>query len=158
MWRQNLPPRYYSSSYLYSTFHAKDHTRGGERLLASGFKPPPHPSQNHPAPLVSADSYPVTVARQLQIFTGFRFPCRKNFVFSWGKRRGTIPQPSDPQSDALPIELLSPSEKRRILYRIAVRFSIAIFSFLQNSAIRLGTTPVFHSNCIVATDGKWSLG
>ena len=28
----------------------------------------------------------------------------------WGKRRGTIPQPSDPQSDALPIELLSPSK------------------------------------------------
>ena len=45
----------------------------------------------------------------------------------WGKRRGTIPQPSDPQSDALPIELLSPSEKRHIVYRISADVSTVIF-------------------------------
>lgn len=29
-------------------------------------------------------------------------------AIKWGGRRGTIPQPSDPQSDALPIELRPP--------------------------------------------------
>ena len=79
--RQTLPPPLLLSSCLYSAFHAKDHTRGGERLLASGFRPRPHPSQGHPVPLVSADSYPVTVARQLPTFTGFRFPRRRNCVY-----------------------------------------------------------------------------